>query len=74
MFDTSKNFFRPQRGSLDTALAEAFNFDDMNDLLQKLGVNTAVRIKYYAYDPRFEKDSYIVLLEGNPIGFVIWGD
>ena len=69
--------FRWHRGGLGESMETAFEFDGLEDLIAKMNddsplmeiTSDAVTVQHYGYDPRVLWDTYIILLDGHPLGF-----
>lgn len=60
--------YRPHRLLLDESLEEAVEIKDLNELAEKIGKN--FWIKYYHYDDRLKKETWIVLDINGAVGFI----
>lgn len=62
--------FRPQRGSLAVSMAEKRDVSSIRDIAVILGVEQRdVSIRYYCYDSRIAWDTYVVIVDGDAVGF-----
>ena len=66
--------FRPQRGGLEESMKEVKTFDSKLELAKHLGVcYFSVEAEAYGYDPRIEWNTWIVLVDGQAVGFTDGG-
>ena len=63
--------FRPHRGSLSDAMKEVSEIEPSMETLKQLLIlsDEKLEIKYYCYDERIDWDTYIVVVNGQTVGF-----
>ena len=63
--------FRPQRGSYAESMLEAIGVTKLRDIAEIVGVTDLAHIstRYYTFDTRNDWDTYVVLVDGQAVGF-----
>ncbi len=66
--------FRPHRGQLEQSLREVVDVDSFDELISVLDLllqatTDNTKLEYYCYDDRIGWETYIVLVNGNAVGF-----
>lgn len=60
--------FRPQRGSLEEAMKEVIEVSSLSELENKT-TWTNLTTKFYCFDSRINWDTWIILSNGNAVGY-----